>query len=463
MKKYLWPFLVVVCFCNIHPAFSEEKVDLLILGGTVVTMNEERRVLEEGAIAIDKGVIVGVGPQDEIQRKYTAAQVLNGKGKAILPGLINGHTHLPMSLFRGLADDMNLHDWLMNYIFPAEAKNVNEAFVRAGARLGLAEMFRAGTTTIADMYFFEDAIAEEAAKAGMRGIFGEGILDFPTPDCPTFEEGIQSAKRMMDKWRGHPLIHSALAPHSVYTVSEEHLKKVSELAKETGAPILIHLSETETEVANIQKLHDHSPISYLDRMGFFDTPVIAAHLVFPQAGDLSILKKKEVGVIHNPHSNMKLSSGIAPIPEMLKENIALGLGTDGAASNNNLSLWNEMDAAAKLHKVASKDPTAVKAEDALAMATIGGARALGLENEIGSIEVGKKGDIVLVDLEGIHQIPSYNIYSTLIYASTGSDVHSVIIDGKIVMENRNLLTLDENQIKKETRYYRDLIRNSLKP
>ncbi|HSX26361.1 MAG TPA: amidohydrolase [Chlamydiales bacterium] len=453
------------CLLAILFAFSGwcgQTVDLLILGGTVVTMNEARSVIDDGGVAIHEGMIVAVGSKAEIKKKYSSKRVIDGEGKAIIPGLINGHGHLPMTLFRGLADDLDLNDWLMNYILPAEARNVNEAFVRAGTRLGLAEMFRGGTTTIADMYFFEDAVAEEAARAGMRGIFGQGVLDFPTPDSATFDEGMEKAERMVKKWKDHFLIRPGIAPHSPYTLSEEHLKRVSEFSKRTGTPILIHISETEREIQTIQQQKGISPIAYLNQIGFFDTQVIAAHIVFPKVGDLSILKEKGVSVIHNPQSNMKLSSGIAPIPEILLANIAVGIGTDGAASNNTLSLWEEMDTAAKLHKVASKDPKVINAEEAFTMATIGGARALGMEKEIGSIEVGKKGDIALVDLDGFHQTPCYNIYSTLIYATSASDVQTVIVNGDVVMENRTLLTLDERAIKKDARHFRGLVKESLR-
>jgi len=323
-------------------------------------------------------------------------------------------------------------------------------------------MFRAGTTTVADMYFFEDAIADEAAKAGMRGIFGEGLLDFPTPDSPSFEDGIKNAEKLIAKWKGHPLVRPALAPHSVYTLSEEHLKRIAEFAKQKEVPIVIHISETAKEVSDIEHARGKPPIAYLDHLGFFEgAHVIAAHIVFPKPEEIPILKEKKVGVIHNPQSNMKLSSGIAPIPDLIHSQIDVGIGTDGAASNNNLSLWEEMDIAAKLHKVASKDPTVVSAQEAFAMATINGARALGLDSEIGSIEPGKKGDIVLVDLDGLHQIPNYNIYSTLIYATGSGDVRTVVINGQVVLEDRRLLTLDEAQIKKEALGFRDQIKKSL--
>ena len=387
----------------------------------------------------------------------------NGLQSSLFDGEIEarGIAHLPMTFFRGLADDLDLNEWLMDYIFPAESKNVNEEFVRAGARLGIAEMFRGGTTTIADMYFFEDEIAEEAAKAGIRGIFGQGVLDFPTPDSPVFDEGIKKVEALVKKWKGHPLITPAIAPHAPYTVSEEHLKAVSEFAKRTGAPIVIHISETEKEVDGIEKSKGTSPVLYLNGIGFFDTRVIAAHLVSLREGELAILKEKEVGVIHNPQSNMKLSSGIAPVPEMLEKGVAVGIGTDGAASNNKLSLWEEMNAAAKLHKVATLNPKVINAEEAFAMGTIGGARALGMEKEIGSLETGKKGDLVLVDLDNLHQIPSYSLYSTLIYATHASDVETVVVNGQVVMENRKLLTLDEAAIKEETHRFQNLIQKSL--
>lgn len=452
MKFFFAFFWVVAGWCN--------SVDLLILGGTVVTMDGNRRVIENGAVAIHEGAIAAVGTREEL-KDYLAEKVIDATGKAVIPGLINGHGHLPMTLFRGLADDLDLHDWLMNYMIPAEARNVNEPFVRAGARLGLAEMFRGGTTTIADMYFFEDAVADEAAKAGMRGIFGQGVLDFPNPDSPTFDEGLEKAEQMIQKWKGHPLILPGIAAHSPYTLSEDHLKRVLDLSIKTGAPILIHISETELEVENMIKERGVTPIVYLNNMGFFNTHVIAAHIVCTRPGDLPILKEKQVGVIHNPHSNMKLSSGVAPVPEMLEQGIYLGIGTDGAASNNKLNLWEEMGIAAKLHKVASRNPKVVNAEEAFAMATIGGAQALRMDRDIGSLEVGKKGDIVLVNLDGFHQIPSYNIYSTLIYATAASDVETVIINGRLIMENRQLLTLDESSIKKEASRFRIQVEQSL--
>lgn len=453
-------FISFILFISCSVFAESKKVDLLILDGTIVTMDPERSLIQHGGIAIDQGNIIALGSMDQIQKEYTAEKVIDAHGKAIIPGLINGHCHTPMSLFRSLADDKELHDWL-NYIFPAEVKNVNEEFVRAGTRLGLAEMIKGGTTTFVDMYFFEDAMAEEAAKAGMRGVLGQGLLDYPTPDSKTFIEGMARAKQLIEKWHNHPLITPALAPHATYTVSGEHLKEISALAKESKAPIIIHLCETKEEVSKIKKEKGASPILYLNQLGVFDTHVIAAHLVHVSDEEIEILKDKQVGVIHNPHSNMKLASGVAPIDQMLKAGINIGLGTDGAASNNNLSIWDEMDITAKLHKVTGENAALVTAIEAFEMATIGGARALKMEKEIGSLEKGKKADLVIVDLDGLHQIPSYNIYSTLIYATTSSDVNTVIINGQIVMQERKLLTLDEKTIKEQTEFYRNRVKSSL--
>jgi len=468
MQKSFKILLLTTCLCllsneiySLNNPLEKKHVDLLILGGIVVTMDAQRSLFENGAVAVDQGTIIEIGDKQTVEAHYSAARVIDAQGKAIIPGLINGHTHLAMSLFRGIADDLDLHDWLNNYIFPAETRNVDEAFVRAGTRLGLAELIKGGTTTFVDMYFFEDAVAEETAKAGLRGIVGQGVLDFPTPDSQTFEESLSKAQKLIKKWHHHPLITPAIAPHAPYTVCEEHLKLISALSSKMGAPILIHISETQEEVARLEQEKGLSPIAYLEQIGLLNNPVIAAHMVFPKKEEISILKRYQVGVIHNIHSNMKLASGIAPVPDLLDADISIGLGTDGAASNNDLSLWEEMDTTAKIHKVTSKDPRVLSALQTFEMATIRGAKALRMEKSIGSIEVGKKADIVLVDLDSVHQIPSYNIYSTLVYATKASDVNTVIVDGKLVMLQHTLLTLDELSIKKDTFFYCDKIKRSL--
>jgi 5-methylthioadenosine/S-adenosylhomocysteine deaminase len=436
-------------------------VDLIIRGGTVVTMDGERHVIENGAVAVKGGRIVSVGSATDIDRAYTAREIVNAAGKVIIPGLINGHTHVPMTLFRGLADDLDLQEWLTKYIFPAEAKNVTEEFVRVGTRLGLAEMLRGGTTTYCDMYYFEDAIADETSKAGMRGVLGETIIDFPVADNKTNAEAMAYVERFVRKWQGNPLIVPAIAPHAPYTVSEEHLKAIRAFSDRTGAPIVTHISETKREVDDSIKAKGASPVDYLNRIGFLSNRVIAAHMVWVSEEELGLLKQLGVGIVHNPQSNMKLASGVAPVPEMLKADLPVGLGTDGAASNNDLNLWEEMDTAAKLHKLISRDPKVVNAAEAFEMATIRGARALHLEQEIGSIEKGKRADLVIVDLDDLNQTPSYNIYSDLVYATKAGDVQTVIIEGRIVMRDRRLLTLNEETIKADARRYRERIIQSL--
>jgi len=442
-------------------AQSRRPVDLLVVGGSIVTMDGTRRVIEDGGIAVAGGRIVAIGPRAEIEAGYRSRQRITAAGKVITPGLINGHTHVPMVLFRGLADDLDLQEWLTKYIFPAEAKNVSEEFVRIGARLGLAEMIRGGTTTYCDMYYFEDAIADETAKAGVRGVLGETIIDFPVADNKTNAEGMAYVEKFVTRWKGHELIVPAIAPHAPYTVSEAHLKAVRAFSDRTGAPIVTHISETKRELDDSVKDKGASPVAYLDRIGFLNGKVIAAHVVWPQGTDIAILKRRGVGVVHNPQSNMKLASGVAPVPKMLTEGVLVGLGTDGAASNNDLNMWEEMDTVAKLHKVFSGDPKVISAQQAFELATIGGAQALHLEKEIGSLEVGKRADLLIIDRDTLNQIPLYNIYSDLVYATKAADVQSVIINGRIVMRDRRLLTLNETTVKSEARTLRDKIIKSL--
>jgi 5-methylthioadenosine/S-adenosylhomocysteine deaminase len=465
MKK-LVALLLLILLTTAAPSLTQAQrrktvVDFIVRGGTVVTMDGARRVIENGSVAVKDGRIVAVGSVAEIDRNYGSREIVNATGKVVIPGLINGHTHVPMTLFRGLADDLDLQEWLTRYIFPAEAKNVTEDFVRVGTRLGLAEMIRSGTTTFCDMYYFEDAIADETSKAGMRGVLGETVIDFPVADNKTNAEAMAYVEKFVSQWKGNPLITPAIAPHAPYTVSEEHLKAVRAFSDRTGAPIVTHISETKREVDDSLKAKGASPVDYLNRIGFLNNRVIAAHVVWPSEEELGVLKKLGVGIVHNPQSNMKLASGVAPVPQMLREDLPVGLGTDGAASNNDLNLWEEMDTAAKLHKLISNDPKVVSAEEAFEMATIRGARALHLEKEIGSIEKGKRADLVVVDLDDLNQTPSYNIYSDLVYATKAADVRTVIIEGRVVMRDRRLLTLNEATIKADARRYRERIVRSL--
>lgn len=450
------------------PALSQPKAGagnavevVLISGGTVVTMDKSRRVIENGVVAIKGDKIVAVGTRAEIATRYRGARTIDATGKVVIPGLINTHTHVPMSLFRGISDDLDLNDWLTRYIFPAEAKNVDEAFVRAGTQLGLAEMIRGGTTTYCDMYYFEDAIADETKKAGMRGVLGETIIDFPVADNKTFEQAMTYAERFVRKWKNDPLIIPALAPHAPYTVSTEHLQAIKKLSDSLNAAVVIHVAETKKERDDILAQKGATPVNYLNRIGFLNDRVIAAHTVFVTQDEIDILNSKGVGAAHNPQSNMKLASGTAPVPMMLSKNLAVGLGTDGAASNNDVDMWEEMDTAAKLHKLISGDPKTLPAEQAFEMATIRGARALHIDKITGSIETGKRADLAIVDLNSLHQTPMYNVYSHLVYATKASDVRTVIINGQIVMLDRVLLTLNESAIKRVANAYRIKIINSL--
>ena len=433
----------------------------MILGGTIVTMDQTRRVIDNGGIAISQGRIVAVGARADIERDYTSRQKISAVDKVITPGLVNGHSHIPMVLFRGLADDLDLQEWLTKYIFPAEAKNVTEEFVRVGTRLGLAEMIRGGTTTYCDMYYFEDAIADETAKAGVRGVLGETLIDFPVADNKTYAEGMAYVEKFVARWKGHELIVPAIAPHAPYTVSEQHLKAVRAFSDRTGVPIVTHIAETKRELDDSLRDKGASPVAYLDRIGFLNERVIAAHMVWPQESDIAILKRRGVGVVHNPQSNMKLAAGVAPVPKMLAEGLLIGLGTDGAASNNDLNMWEEMDTVAKLHKVFTGDPKVISAQQAFEFATIRGAEAVHLEKEIGSLEKGKRADILVIDRDTLNQIPLYNLYSDLVYATKASDVETVIINGRIVMRNHRLLTLNEAAVKKDARSFRDKIIKSL--
>lgn len=457
-------FLIFVSFLLFLPltALAQKKsIDLIVQNATVVTMDANRRVVENGSIGVDKGAIVAVGAASEIAQNYKSKQTIDGSGKVVVPGLINTHTHVPMTLFRGIADDLDLQDWLTKYIFPAEAKNVSEDFVRVGTRLGLAEMIRGGTTTFCDMYYFEDAIADETFKAGVRGVLGETLIDFPAPDNKTFAEAKIYAEKFVKKWQGNALITPAIAPHAPYTVSEEHLKEAKDLADKLGAPLVMHLAEAQSETDFVMKNKGMRSIEYVNKIGFLSDRLIAAHVIQATPEELSILKRFNVGIAHNPQSNMKLAAGVAPVPEMLKMDLPVGLGTDGAASNNDLSIWEEMDTAAKLHKLISGDPKVLSAQQAFEMATINGARALHLEKQIGSIETGKRADLVIVDFDDLNQTPFYNLYSHLVYATKSGNVNSVIINGKIVMRDKRLLTLDENVIKKDANAYRQKIINSL--
>jgi 5-methylthioadenosine/S-adenosylhomocysteine deaminase len=438
------------------------NVDILITGGTVVTMAGPN--IENGSVVIHNGQIVAVGRSADIDKTYTAATRINARGMAVMPGFVNAHTHVPMTLFRGIADDRDLMDWLTNFIFPAEAKNVDREFVKWGTRLAAAEMIRSGTTTFGDMYYFESDIARETKKAGLRAVLGETLLDFPAPDNKTWEEGIAYMRKFVAEWKNDPLITPAFAPHAPFTVSREHLQQVRALATELGVPILIHVSETKDELRQVaERANGMTPGAYLDSIGFLGDDVVAAHGVWLTENEMHRFAEKGTGVVHCPESNMMLASGVAPVVAMQRIGVDVGLGTDGpAGSNNNLDMFEEMASAARLQKITRNDPKALTAREVLELATIGGARVLGLADKIGTLEKGKRADVIVIDLQTTRIQPLYSVESAIVYAASGSSVVTTIVDGRILMRRGQLLTIDEKAVLAKAKEYRDQIVKSLK-
>ncbi|MGC1913508.1 MAG: amidohydrolase [Candidatus Acidiferrales bacterium] len=444
-------------------AQAKEKADLIVSNGTVVTMDAQHRILNQGAVAIRGDSIVAVGATDEILAQFDAPKIIDARGAIVMPGLINAHAHAAMSLFRGLADDLSLDDWLHKYIFPAEARNVNEDFVVWGTRLGVLEMLRGGITTYADMYYFEDAVARVTKQAGMRGVLGETIIDFPAPDNKTPAAALAYTQSYLDHWKGDPLIVAAVGPHSIYTCSEKTLQDSAALARRNHAPILIHIAEAPFELEQSRAKTGLTPVAYLAQAGVLGPDVTGAHCIWVNQADIATLAHFGVGCSYNPSSNMKTAAGVAPVVEMLAGGVAVGVATDGAASNNNQDMFEEMDLAAKLQKVSRMDPRALPAEQVVEMATITGARALHLDKQIGSLEIGKKADLIVVDTTAPHATPMYDVYSELVYALKASDVRTVIIAGRPVMEDRQMLTLDESEILRKAEEYKVKIAASLAP
>ncbi len=435
--------LAAMTFCSGAPP---ESVDLLITGGLVVTMDPQGHIYENGAVAIGGDRILAVGPAADLKSRFRPRTSLRADGQVILPGLVNTHNHVPMTLLRGISDDLPLMDWLTRYIFPAEAAFVDAEFVRWGTRLACAEMIRSGTTTFADMYYFEDVVAEAARSAGMRAIAGQTILDFPAPDHKTTAAALAWTEGFLQRWGKDPLIRPAVAPHAPFTVSPENLKACSALSAKYQAPLEIHVSETRAEQAQILEKYKTTPTRHLHALGVLSERVIAAHCVWADEEDTRLLHQYGVGIAHNPESNMKLASGVAPIARMLRMGMAVGVGTDGPASNNDLNLWEAMDLTGKLQKLHSNDTTVLPAEQVVRMATILGARALHMDAMIGSLEAGKKADLICLEMRRPHLMPLYNIYSHLVNAYKGSDVSRTIIAGRVLFEKGRLLTLDEPQV-----------------
>lgn len=422
-----------------------ESIDLLIKNGWVVTMDPEDTLIEKGAVAIAGDSIVGLGAEAMLTASFRAAETIDARGGIIMPGLINAHTHAAMTCFRGLADDLPLMTWLNDYIFPAEAK-LNADIVYQGTRLACCEMILSGTTTFCDMYLFEEFVARGASEVGIRAVVGEVIYDFPSPNYGPVEEGLRYTEALIQKWKHDPLITIAVEPHSPYVCSPDLLEKARAIADRNGVPMVIHLAETEREVSQIREKYGRTPAAHLADIGFLGPSLIADHCVVLSEEDMSLLKEYDVKVAHNPESNMKLASGIAPIPELLERGITVGIGTDGCASNNNLDLFQEMDTAAKIHKVHGLDPTVMDARTVVRMATIEGARALGMSDITGSLEPGKKADIIIIDIGRPHLVPMYNVYSHLVYAVSGSDVVTAVVNGQVLMEDRILTTVDVDEV-----------------
>ena len=422
-----------------HP--EKEPVDLLLTGAWVLTQNERRETFNPGAVAIQGDEIVAVGPAAELQARYVPAQALHYPHGLILPGLINAHTHAAMALFRGLADDLPLEEWLNSYIFPAESR-LNGNFVYWGTRLAVAEMLLSGTTTFCDMYLFADAVARAAAETGIRAVVGEVLYDFPSPNYGPPAAGLKFSEELCRTWRGHPRLRVAIQPHAVYTCSPELLQECGHLADKFDTRLIIHLSETHREVSDCQARYGVTPVAHLGRLGLLSPRLVADHAVVLSEEDLELLAASGAGVAHCPESNMKLASGLAPVSDLLRRGVPVGLGTDGCASNNNLDLVQEMDTAAKLQKLRCLDPTVLPATAALDLATTGSARVLGLQAEVGALVAGLKADLVVLDLDQPHLTPMYEPYSHLVYAATGADVQTVLVHGRVLVQDRRLLAFD---------------------
>ncbi|MDX2149989.1 MAG: amidohydrolase [Bryobacteraceae bacterium] len=454
-------FLSLLVCAALHAA--QQPADWIVTARYVVTMDGARRVIDNGAVAFAKGRILAVGARADIDRQYRPKQRLDRPNALIAPGLINTHTHAPMALLRGIADDLRLQEWLEKYIFPAEAKNVTADFCRWGTRLAALEMMLSGTTTFTDMYYFEEVIAEATKEAGLRGVLGQTVIGFPVPDAQTPEIELARTEKFLERFRNDPLITPAVAPHSMYTLSADLLKASRALANRYKAPLLIHVAETLKEREESLARHKQTPVHYLDALGIFNGRTVAAHCVHVDEPDIRILAARGVGVAHCPSSNMKLASGAAPVTRMLAAGLAVGLGPDGpAGSNNDFNLFEEMDLAAKLQKLVRGDPQALPARAAVEMATIVGARALGMEQEIGSLEPGKRADLIAVRLDRAHAVPLWDVYSQIVYASKGSDVQDVFVEGRPVVRDARSLTLDPVLVLRKARDYQRTIQSSLR-
>jgi 5-methylthioadenosine/S-adenosylhomocysteine deaminase len=451
-------FCSFFCVCTLHAA----AVDSIWSARYVVTMDPQHRVIENGAIAITGDHIVAAGTRAQIDKDYQPKQRVDRPDAILAPGLINTHTHAAMSLFRGVADDMKLQDWLEKFIFPAEARNVDREFVRWGTRLATIEMALSGTTTYTDMYYFEDTVAEATKEVGLRGVLGQTVIGFPAPDYKSPAETLAGTENFFKTFANDPLIVPAVAPHAIYTVPDDVLKSCRALANRYKKPLVIHLSETKHENDEALAKRGKTPTAALESLGVLSGWTVAAHGVWLDDADMKILKTRGTGLAHCPSSNMKLASGVAPVVKILSLGIAMGLGTDGVAgSNNDHDMMEEMDLAAKLQKVTTLDPQALPAETAFAMATITGARALHLESTIGSIEKGKRADVIAIRLDQPHGVPIYNVYSQLVYALKASDVSDVMVNGRVIVRDKKIVTIDPGPVMAKAAEYQERVKKSL--
>lgn len=438
-----------------------QDIDLIICGGTALLMDDRDTRMEDAAVAIHASAILEVNNKETLSREYNAKKIIHAENSLIMPGFVNSHTHAAMTCFRGIADDLALMEWLNHYIFPAESRNVNPHLAYWGSLLACAEMIKSGTTTFCDMYIFEEETARAAKEAGLRCLVGEVLFDFPSPSCKTPQEGLACTRRLVDQWRDDPLINIIVEPHALYTCSRALLRDAKILADEYDLMLGIHLLENKAERDQLEGMFGKSPVAFLQDIGYLNERLLAFHCVCLSTEDMKLFAQNGCKVSHNPASNMKLASGIAPVPDMLNSGITVALGTDGCASNNTLDMIRDMSTTARLHKVARLDPTEMDARTVLRMATIHGAKALNLDRITGSLEIGKKADIIILNLDRPHLTPMYNDYSHLVYAADGADVETVIINGKVVMENRKLLTINETEVMNEVRHIAAGIRKSM--
>ena len=448
--RFAWLTLLGCASVLMSACTTRPSVDLIIAGDYVVTLDESRPVINDGAVAVDDGMIVAVGVRDEIAGKYRAGRTISGHERVVMPGLINGHTHAAMTLLRGIADDRELIDWLTNYIFPTEGRFVDEEFVRIGTELACWEMIRGGTTTFVDMYYFPDAVARAVEGCGLRVLVAPTVIDQKSPDASGAEESLRLAAEFVGRWKGkNNRVMPIISAHAIYTLKPEQLQAIRAKTDELGVPLSIHISESRFELDYSQRTFGTTPVKHLENLGFLNAPTIGAHLVWPTDEEIALLAQHRVGVIHNPTSNMKISSGIAPVARMLKEGVRVGLGTDGPATNNDLDMWEEMRLAAFLQKVAMMDPQVLPARTVLRMATLGGAEAIGLGDQIGALTVGRRADLIQVSLSDLHFTPQYDVISHLIYVADEQDVVTVVVDGKVLMSEGRVLSVDERRVRAE--------------